>query len=76
MPEFSCENTITIAAKPHPKSACPLQRSLGGGWGRRIRLGGSIEAHLAEQIIDPGPRDAEVNEHLRRWATLLVEQTE
>jgi hypothetical protein len=31
---------------------------------------------LAEQIIDPGPRDAEVNEHLRRWTTLLVEQAE
>jgi hypothetical protein len=31
---------------------------------------------LAEQIIDLGPRDAEVNEHLRRWATLLVEQAE
>jgi hypothetical protein len=31
---------------------------------------------LAEQIIDLGPRDAEVNEHLRSRATLLVEQTE
>ena len=29
MPEFSCENTITIAAQPHPKSACQLHRSLG-----------------------------------------------
>jgi len=29
MPEFSCKHTITIAAKPHPKSACQLQRSLG-----------------------------------------------
>jgi len=24
-----CEHSITIAAKPHPKSACQLQRSLG-----------------------------------------------
>jgi len=29
-PKFSCQHTITIAAKPHPKSACLLQRSLGG----------------------------------------------
>jgi len=29
-PYFSCEHTITLAAKPHPKSACQLQRSLGG----------------------------------------------
>ena len=28
-PKFSCKHTITIAAKPHPKSACLLQRSLG-----------------------------------------------
>jgi hypothetical protein len=29
-PKFSCKHTITIAAKPHPKSACQLQRSLAG----------------------------------------------
>jgi hypothetical protein len=29
-PWFSCKHSITIAAKPHPKSACHLQRSLGG----------------------------------------------
>jgi hypothetical protein len=29
-PEFSCKHSITVAAKPHPKSACQLQRSLGG----------------------------------------------
>jgi hypothetical protein len=28
-PQFSCKHTTTIAAKPHPKSACQLQRSLG-----------------------------------------------
>jgi len=28
-PEFSCKHSIPIAAKPHPKSACQLQRSLG-----------------------------------------------
>src|SRR4051812_20577725 len=28
-PKFSCKHSITIAAKPHPKSACLLQRSLG-----------------------------------------------
>jgi len=27
-PKFSCKHTITIAAKPHPKSAWLLQRSL------------------------------------------------
>ena len=27
-PKFSCKHTTTIAAKPHPKSACQLQRSL------------------------------------------------
>jgi hypothetical protein len=27
-PQFSCKHTIIIAAKPHPKSACLLQRSL------------------------------------------------
>src|SRR2546423_15615094 len=31
-PSFSCEHANTIAAKPHPKSACQLQRSLDGGW--------------------------------------------
>ena len=30
-PKFSCKHTITFAAKPHPKSACQLQRSLGRG---------------------------------------------
>src|SRR5439155_24947480 len=44
--------------------------------GRCIRLGRTSEAHLAEQIIDLGPRDAEVNEHLRRGTAFLVEQTE
>jgi hypothetical protein len=29
-PEFSRKHVTTIAAKPHPKSACQLQRSLGG----------------------------------------------
>jgi len=29
-PYFSCKHTITIAAKPHPKSACQLQCSLSG----------------------------------------------
>jgi hypothetical protein len=27
-PEFSCKHVTTIAAKPHPKNACLLQRSL------------------------------------------------
>jgi hypothetical protein len=27
-PKFSCKHATTIAAKPHPKSACQLQRSL------------------------------------------------
>src|SRR5689334_212156 len=31
-PKFSCKHSITIVAKPHPKSACLLQRSLGGRW--------------------------------------------
>jgi len=30
-PKFSCKHSITIAAKPHPKSACLLQRSLDRG---------------------------------------------
>lgn len=29
-PQFSCKHSITLAAKPHPKSGCQLQRSLGG----------------------------------------------
>jgi len=29
-PYFSCKHVTTIAAKPHPKSACQLQCSLGG----------------------------------------------
>jgi hypothetical protein len=29
-PWFSCKHTTTIAAKPHPKSACLLQRLLDG----------------------------------------------
>ena len=29
-PKFSCKHATTIAAKPHPKSACQLQRSLYG----------------------------------------------
>ncbi len=29
-PWFSCKHAITLAPKPHPKSACVLQRSLGG----------------------------------------------
>jgi hypothetical protein len=33
-PQFSCKHTTTIAAKPHPKSACQLQRSLDGGAGK------------------------------------------
>jgi hypothetical protein len=28
-PWFSCKHSTTITAKPHPKSACLLQRSLG-----------------------------------------------
>ena len=28
-PQFRCKHTITIAAKPHPKSACQLQLPLG-----------------------------------------------
>src|SRR5437868_9233725 len=28
-PKLSCEHSITIAAKPNPKCACLLQRSLG-----------------------------------------------
>jgi hypothetical protein len=35
-PKFSCKHTTTIAAKPHPKSACLLQRLLDR---RRIDLG-------------------------------------
>ena len=30
-PKFSCKHTFNIAAKPHPKSACQLQRSLDRG---------------------------------------------
>ena len=29
-PKFSCKHAKTIATKPHPKSACQLQRSLDG----------------------------------------------
>ena len=29
-PKFGCKHTTTITAKPHPKSACLLPRSLGG----------------------------------------------
>jgi hypothetical protein len=36
-PYFSCEHVTTIAAKPHPKSACQLQRSLDGGRIRTVR---------------------------------------
>ena len=28
-PKFSCKHSITLAAKPHPKSAWQLQRLLG-----------------------------------------------
>ena len=36
-PEFSCKHASNIAAKPHPKSACLLQRSLGIGRATTLR---------------------------------------
>ena len=49
---------------------------LGGGSGPSIRLGRTAGTHLAEEIIDLGPRNAEVNEQLRGGTAFLVEQTE
>jgi hypothetical protein len=43
-PKFSCKHTITIAAKPHPKSACQLQRLLGSDAGK-------LNALLSEDLV-------------------------
>ena len=42
---FSCKHATTIAAKPHPKSACQLQRWLDG-----TRFIGYLESRNVETI--------------------------
>ena len=49
-PKFSCKHTTTIAAKPHPKSACLLQRSLGGGALPPADHGKTIDTHLQPAV--------------------------
>jgi hypothetical protein len=66
-PEFSCNHTTTIAAKPHPKSACQLQRSLGSAPTRSGAF--STQTHtpeperaqirLLESAVSPEARDLE-----------------
>src|SRR5450759_1949147 len=49
--KFSCKHATTIAAKPHPKSACQLQRSLDSGLRRRWVRAGCCESAPAPTTI-------------------------